>query len=88
MNGVARVDIDSAGGLILGPGIPKVLINGSPVAVVGDAVAPHGQYQHAAPVLIEGSAKVFAGGKPVCRQGDAASCGHTIANGSSNVVAA
>jgi len=86
MAGIARVNVDSAGGKIIGALVPKVRVNGAPIAVVGAAIAPHGQYQHAAPVMVQGSAKVRAGGLPVCRAGDEASCGHA-ASGSSTVSA-
>jgi uncharacterized Zn-binding protein involved in type VI secretion len=33
-----------------------------------------------------GSSKVFANGLPVCRIGDAISCGSTMAHGSSKVI--
>lgn len=86
MPGISRVGVDSAGGTILGPGEPSVFVNGSPISIIGDAVASHGIAPHAAPVMVEGSSTVFAGGIGVVRQGDAASCGHT-ATGSSNVFA-
>lgn len=86
-NPVARVGVDKVGNPItganiLGGGQSTVYCNGSLVAVIGDAVAGHGSGSHAAPTLAVGSTTVFAGGKGVCRQGDAASCGHTIGSGS------
>jgi uncharacterized Zn-binding protein involved in type VI secretion len=86
MAGVARTGQDSAGGTITGVLVASVIINGSPVAVVGDAVAPHGKPPHAAAVMAQGSGTVRAGGIAVCRAGDAASCGH-VASGSSDVSA-
>lgn len=86
MPGIARVGVDSAGGIITGGGQSTVYANGALVAVLGDAVAPHGDPPHAAAVMVEASSSVFAGGIPVCRAGDAASCGHT-ASGSGNVFA-
>ena len=85
MTGVARVGIDSAGGIILGGGQSFVYANSSLIAVVGDAVAPHGDAPHSAPTLVTGSATVFINGIPVCRQGDLASCGHSISSGSPGV---
>lgn len=86
MPGVARVGVDAAGGTIVGSLAPSVRINGSPVAVVGAAVAGHGKDAHAGPVMASGSGSVFANGIPVCRSGDSASCGHG-ASGSGNVFA-
>lgn len=86
MPGVSRVGVDSAGGTILGPGVPSVVVNGSPVSVIGDAVAGHGDPPHSAPVMIAGSGTVIAGGIGIVRAGDAASCGDT-ASGSSDVIA-
>lgn len=86
MPGVARVGVDSAGGIITGPGIPTVLINGAPCSVIGDGVASHAPGVHMGPAMVSGSSTVLAGGIPVCRAGDLASCGHT-ASGSTNVFA-
>lgn len=86
MPGVARVNADAAGGVIVGNLAPSVLVNGNPIAVVGAAVAGHGDAPHTSPVMVGGSSTVFAEGKKVCRAGDLASCGHT-ASGSGNVTA-
>ena len=86
MPGVSRVGVDSAGGTILGPGVASVIVNGSPVSVIGDSVAGHGTGPHAGPVMVGGSGTVFAGGIGVVRAGDAASCGDT-ATGISDVIA-
>lgn len=86
MPGVSRINQDAAGGLIVGNLAPTVIINGTPVAVIGAAVQGHGPAPHAAPVMAEGSGSVFAHGIPVCRLGDAATCGHT-ASGSGDVFA-
>lgn len=86
MAAVLRVGEDTAGGLIAGPPlVPTVFVNGAPIVVVGTAVAPHGSPPHDAAVMVDGSELVFAGGLPVCRAGDAASCGDTGAPGSANV---
>ena len=84
MPGIARVGVDSAGGVILGGGQSTVRVNGARAAVLGDAVAPHGDPPHKAAVMVQASGTVRAGGIKVCRAGDAASCGHT-ASGSGNV---
>lgn len=86
MPGVSRVGVDSAGGIITGPGVSSVIVNGAPVSVIGDSVAPHGLGPHAGPVMVGGSGTVIAGGIGVVRAGDAASCGDT-ATGSSDVIA-
>ena len=59
--GASRVGQDSAGGLILGPGEPTVLVNGFPISLRGDAVAGHGDSPHNAPTMTGGSNNVFAG---------------------------
>ncbi|MFC4213990.1 PAAR domain-containing protein [Pseudophaeobacter arcticus] len=86
MPGVSRISQDAAGGTLIGVLAPTVVVNGSPVAVLDCAVEGHGLVPHAAPVMAEASGTVFAGGIPLCRTGDAASCGH-LATGSTNVFA-
>lgn len=86
MPGVSRVNTDVAGGTIIGALVPTVRINSQPVAVIGAQVASHGDAPHNAPTMAQGSGSVSAGGIPVCRAGDAATCGHT-ASGSANVSA-
>ncbi len=87
MSGIARVGLDFAGGVILGGGNFRVLAEGVPVAVRGDAVASHGLGPHSAAVMVGASSRVFAGGISVCRAGDSASCGDT-ATGSTTLSAA
>lgn len=86
MPGIARIGVDSAGGVIKDALVPSVLVNGSPIAVKGAGVTGHGAGAHAGPVMVGASGTVFAGGIAVCRAGDAASCGDT-ATGSGNVFA-
>lgn len=86
MPGISRVGIDSAGGVIVGVLAPTVFINGANVVCLGAAVTGHGIPPHDAPVMVTCSAKVFANGIGVCRQGDLASCGHA-ATGSTDVFA-
>lgn len=86
MGGIARVGVDTAGGTITGNLAPTVFVNGSPVAVIGAAIAGHGKAPHAAPTMAAGSGTVKAQGIGVCRAGDAATCGHA-ASGSGNVTA-
>lgn len=92
MAGISRVGRDSAGGTITGPGVSSVKVNGATISVKGDSVTPHCPCadpptpHQLSPVMVGSSSTVFAGGKPVCRSGDSASCGHS-ASGSGNVSA-
>lgn len=87
MASVLRVGLDMAGGLIVGPPlVPNVFVDGAPIVVVGTLIAPHGPTPHDAAAMAVGSATVFAGGLPVCRAGDLATCGDT-GHGTSNVSA-
>lgn len=86
MPGISRVGVDAAGGTITGNLAPTVKVNGSPVAVQGAAVAGHGRSPHSSPVMDGHSGTVKANGIPICRAGDAATCGHA-ASGSGNVSA-
>ena len=88
MPGAARVGTDTAGGTQLGGGQSTVYVDGALWVVQGDAVAPHGPPTppHQAATMTGASATVFAGGLPVCRAGDAASCGHA-STGSATVFA-
>ena len=83
MPGVTRKTVDAAGGQIV-EGSPDVSVNDQPAVTVGDAVQRHGRGAHGGPRMSTGSATVFVNGKPLCREGDAASCGHQ-ASGSSDV---
>ena len=85
MSGVCRINMDVAGGLIVGMNQSgTVFANGSPISVNADAVLPHGNGAHAGPVMIASSSKVFVNGIAVCKEGDLATCGHP-ATGSGNV---
>jgi hypothetical protein len=59
--GITRVFVDTAVGLILGPGSQSVFVNGSKVSLPGDAIIGHGLPPHAAPVTAMCSPNVFAG---------------------------
>ncbi len=63
---------------ILGPGALNVIADGAPVSTMFDDVAPHGEPPHAKALIISGSATVIAGGRPVVRNGDPASCGDVV----------
>ena len=77
---------DAAGGIITSTAQSSVYVNGRVWAVQGAVVAPHGGGPHAAATMQGASSTVRAVGSGVCRQGDAATCGHT-AGGSSDVAA-
>lgn len=83
--GCARNYQDVAGSTIIGATVSSVIVNGTPVAVIGDLVNGHGLPPHASPVMATGSSTVFAGGIGVCRVPDVATCGHPT-SGSSNVL--
>lgn len=86
MPGITRVNADSAGGEIFEVLASSIYVNGCNVAVLNAHIVGHGVSPHSGPMMIEASPDVYAEGKKVCRQGDAASCGHE-ATGSSNVFA-
>lgn len=79
----------SATAMIQGSKQTKVTIGGNPVAVLGDAIAPHtikagnSCVPHSS-VINAGSSKVSIAGDPVARIGDSADAGAVI-TGSSNV---
>lgn len=85
MPGVSRETIDSAGGPLIAT-VTTVKVNNQSIIVQGDPVTSHGSSPHNAAVMVGASGTVKAGGKFVCRQGDAASCTHT-ASGSGDVIA-
>ena len=87
MAGASRINADSAGSTIIGPGCSTVFVNGQPISIKGDKVTPHSPINTphmSGPVMIGSSSTVFAGGVAVVRAGDTASCGHA-ATGSGNV---
>lgn len=82
--GIATVGVAKATGIILGPGAPNWLVDGNPVSLVGDSVAPHGNGAHANATIVTGSAFMTVGGIPVTIDGSKASCGCTVTNGVAN----
>lgn len=84
MSGIARVGIDTAGGVIIGNLAPTVFADGSNVTVVGASVENHGLSPHDSPTMSGSSPNVFANGILVSREGDTATCGH-VSTGSSDV---
>ena len=87
---VRRGDANSAGG-VARSGTPTVLINGRPAVYPGVGVSPHpccpkkGCGAHCSASTGGGSPTVFAEGKPIIRQGDSDSCGHSRSSASPNV---
>lgn len=78
MAGLTVKGLDSAGGQQLAGGQSFVTAGGNLVVVKGDPVAPHGPVPHSpAPVMAQGCDWLTINGIPVCREGHAASCGHT-----------
>jgi uncharacterized Zn-binding protein involved in type VI secretion len=71
-------------GIIAGPGVPLVLIGGTPAAVVGDnhvcSMPPLAGPHPPSPIAL-GSMTVLIGGKPAARMGDIAGCGAPIIMG-------
>lgn len=59
--GASRVEVDTAGGLIIGPGSQNVFIEGKKLSLEGDAVAGHGKSSHSAPVTTSTLKKVNVG---------------------------
>lgn len=85
MPNAGKVGTSIAGGVVSGPGATTVLVEGSPISIVGDLVASHGAGAHAAASIVSGSGTVLAQSTPVDRVGDLASCGHAISTGSATV---
>lgn len=79
--GIATVGVAMATGIILGPGAPNWLLEGNPISLVGDAVAPHGNGPHASATIVSGSSWMTIGGVPVVIDGSSASCGCTVSGG-------
>lgn len=75
-------------GVVEGPGVPTVLVEGLPVAVVTDVhtcfLAPPAGPHPPGP-FVGGSLTVLVGGLPVLRMGDVSACGATILLGALSV---
>ena len=86
-------DPNSSGGVNTS-GVASVRVNGRPIVVPGISVTPHpccaqpGCGIHCSAVTSGGSGTVRAGGKPVIRDGDSDTCGHSRVAGCSTVRAA
>ena len=74
--------IPHVGGPIVGPGVPTVLIQSLPAAVIGDSAVCVGPPD----TISKGSATVMVGGKPAARMGDLTGHGGTIVAGCPTVM--
>lgn len=80
MPGIACQTVDIAGGKQLAGGQTKLRIKGLLAVVLGDPVEPHAPFlpPHVpSPVMAQATPNFRIGGISVCREGHAASCGHT-----------
>lgn len=74
--------VPHVGGPILPPGVPKVLIEGLPAAVLGDMATCVGPPDS----IVKGSATVLIGKKPAARMGDTTAHGGVIVIGCPTVM--
>ena len=77
---MARIAVsgDSCGGLIVAAG--RSTIDGDGIARIGDLITPHGptDARHVGSRIVSGSFRTRVGGRRMSRDGDYATCGHTI----------
>lgn len=68
-------------------GSPTVIIDGKPVARLGDPLAPHDKPNHPSHprTIAEGSGSILIDGKPAALTGHAVSCGGVVVGGASAV---
>ena len=74
--------IPHVGGPVVGPGVPTVLIEKLPAAVLGDNCICVGPPDS----IIKGSATVMIGGKPAARLGDNCAHGGSVVMGAATVI--
>lgn len=74
--------IPHVGGPVVGPGIPTVLIEKLPAAVIGDNCVCVGPPDS----IVKGSATVMIGGKPAARMGDTTAHGGSVVLGAMTVM--
>ena len=73
-------------GVIQNTKVTSVIVEGRPVATLGDMVSAHGEAPHISAFLTIGcSASVVAEGQPVAMVGTKASCMHSVNRGSFTV---
>lgn len=89
MPGVGKVLGSTFGpGIVLGPGVPNILVEGQPISVIGDQIAPHGEAPHITSTVATGSLTVRANFKPITVQGlSVATCLHGCTVGAVTVQA-
>ncbi|MGP3966250.1 PAAR domain-containing protein [Streptomyces sp. 6N223] len=74
-------------GVIVGPGVPTVLIGGQPAATVGTSHQCSSPAAHPpTPIAPPGSSGVLIGGQPAARVGDVTGCGSPITAGCQSVL--
>lgn len=85
-------DVNSAGGVITGPGSPTVRMNGRAVSLSGDSVSPHpccGRRGcppiHCSAKTVGSSKNVKANGIAIVLTGDSDTCGHARVGGTSGI---
>lgn len=59
--GACRVEVDTAGGLIIGPGSQNVFIEGKKASLIGDVISSHGKPPHTVAFTTATQSKVFIG---------------------------
>ncbi|MGR5284204.1 PAAR domain-containing protein [Vibrio maritimus] len=69
--------VPHAGGPVIGPGVPTVLIGSIPASIVGDMCTCVGPPS----TIVKGSATVMIGGMPAARVGDTTDHGGNVAMG-------
>ncbi|MEM7106101.1 MAG: PAAR domain-containing protein [Bacteroidota bacterium] len=69
--------VPHVGGPVTGPGVPNVLIGGTPAAVMGDLCTCVGPPD----TIVKGSVTVMINGKPAARMGDITAHGGQITTG-------
>ncbi|PKM20947.1 MAG: type VI secretion protein [Gammaproteobacteria bacterium HGW-Gammaproteobacteria-15] len=74
--------IPHVGGPVIGPGVPTVLIEKLPAAVLGDSCVCVGPPDS----IMKGSATVMIGGKPAARLGDTCAHGGAVIMGAPTVM--
>lgn len=74
--------IPHVGGPIVGPGVPTVLIEKLPAAVVGDTAVCVGPPDS----IVKGSGTVIISGRPAARMGDTTAHGGSIVLGAPTVI--
>lgn len=90
---VQRVgDANIMGGIIT-TGDPTVLVNGRPVATIGEVVTPHFccgnpncPPMHCFAQTTSSNPTVLVNGRPICTSGDPDTCFHSRGNGSFDVL--